>query len=152
MVFSHHHGASHRELQGSLCALLLAIVLLCIVALLQFLGQLYMFFVVVVVVFSLFPSSSLFDSVLLIFGKWRQILLLFCLYGIWSSMPRFKVKLFSFFKKNLKFCKCNQGKVGLLLPPWAESRGGTLVTHSYINESTYSWNTQSVCQKKSWFA
>ena len=30
----------------------------------------------------------------------------------------------------------------------AKSRGGTLVTRTYIKESTYSWNIQSVCQKK----
>ena len=40
-----------------------------------------------------------------------------------------------------------------LLPPQgfrpeAKSRGGTLVTRAYIKESTYSWNIQSVCQKK----
>ena len=29
-----------------------------------------------------------------------------------------------------------------------KSRGGTLVTRAYIKESTYSWNIQSVCQKK----
>ena len=34
----------------------------------------------------------------------------------------------------------------------AKSRGGTLVTRAYIKESTYSWNIQSVCQKKSRFA
>ena len=34
----------------------------------------------------------------------------------------------------------------------AKSRGGTLVTRAYIKESTYSWNIQSVCQKKSLFA
>ena len=30
----------------------------------------------------------------------------------------------------------------------AKFRGGTLVTRVYIKESTYSWNIQSVCQKK----
>ena len=34
----------------------------------------------------------------------------------------------------------------------AKSRGGTLVTRAYIKESTYRWNVQSVCQKKSRFA
>ena len=34
----------------------------------------------------------------------------------------------------------------------AKSRGGTLVIRAYIKESTYSWNIQSVCQKKSRFA
>ena len=34
----------------------------------------------------------------------------------------------------------------------AKSRGGTLVTRAYIKESNYSWNIQSVCQKKSRFA
>ena len=34
----------------------------------------------------------------------------------------------------------------------AKFRGGTLVTRAYIKESTYSWNIQSVCQKKSRFA
>ena len=37
-------------------------------------------------------------------------------------------------------------------PQKAKSRGGTLVTRAYIKESTYSWNIQSVCQKKSRFA
>ena len=34
----------------------------------------------------------------------------------------------------------------------AKSREGSLVTRAYIKESTYSWNIQSVCQKKSRFA
>ena len=34
----------------------------------------------------------------------------------------------------------------------ANSWGGTLVPRAYIKESTYSWNIQSVCQKKSRFA
>ena len=30
----------------------------------------------------------------------------------------------------------------------AKSRGGTLVSRAYLKESTYSWNIQSVWQKK----
>ena len=35
--------------------------------------------------------------------------------------------------------------------PCTKSQGGTLVTCTYIEESTYGWNIKSVCQKKSWF-
>ena len=42
------------------------------------------------------------------------------------------------------------------IPPGVSSRrkyrGGTLVTRAYIEESTYSWNIQSVYQKKTRFA
>ena len=34
----------------------------------------------------------------------------------------------------------------------AKSQGGILLTCAYIERSTYSWNIQSVCQKKSWLA
>ena len=46
---------------------------------------------------------------------------------------------------------------GELLPPQGfcpegEIRGDTLVTRAYNKKSTYSWNLQSVCQRKSRFA
>ena len=44
---------------------------------------------------------------------------------------------------------CDVENCQYLLPPQGFRRGGTLVTRAYIKESTYSWNIQSVCQKKS---
>ena len=51
----------------------------------------------------------------------------------------------------------NKEYYGMLLTPEgfrpeAKSRGGSLVTRAYIEDSTYSSNIQSVYQKKSRFA
>ena len=56
------------------------------------------------------------------------------------------VKHVYYFNINIAFCPRRD------FAQKAKSRRGTLVTCAYIKESTYSWNIQSVCQKKSRFA
>ena len=56
--------------------------------------------------------------------------------------------------KDVSFSKSK--KSDFIAPAGISSRRrnpeGTLVTCAYIKESTYGWNIQSVCQKKSRFA